>query len=213
MTDRDHSTCSREIIRLGTAHAAQARDILPKAFSDDPMFRHLFPGAKRSVHIGHFFSFLFHKSLLLQEMLIGVQEQGTLRGAACVELPTSYKDAGFLAKARFLCRAIGLLCQVPPRSFALINEYMRLTTSVRPSVPHHYLVFVGVDPEHQGTGLGKLLLNEIHALADADPTSAGIGLDTENEDNVLLYERFGYRLVEKRKLGAVTIYCMFRPRP
>ncbi|MFQ5795461.1 MAG: hypothetical protein ACE5JP_10490 [Candidatus Bipolaricaulia bacterium] len=70
---------------------------------------------------------------------------------------------------------------------------------------------MGVHPETQGKGHRRALLNAIHALSEAHPTSIGVALDTENPVNVPLYKHFGYRIVKKTKLDDVDVWCMFRP--
>ena len=112
----------------------------------------------------------------------------------------------------FLREIITLKSTLSPESFAFFNRYMRFTTSVRPKVPHYYLVFIGIAPEAQGRGLGRAIIEEIHARVDADETSAGIGLDTENEANVTYYEKFGYKLIDQRIIDSVTVYAMFRAK-
>lgn len=201
-----------EIIRLGKEHQPHVLDILPRAFANDPMFQTLFPDENRSKYLRIFFNFIFDKSFLLQEILIGIQSHNGLRGVANIELPTSIKGAGLLLRPSFIYRGIKLYVQLPKGGFAFINSYMQFTTSVRPTAPHHYLVCIGIDPAHQGRGGGKMLLKHIHELVDMDPSSIGIGLDTENPENVKLYERFGYHIVETKTIGETTIYCMFRPK-
>lgn len=201
-----------EIICLRKEHQPQVVDILPRAFANDPMFQYLFPDGNRSKHLRTFFNFIFYKSMLLQERLIGIKENNELRGVSSIELPTSVKGAGLLLRPLFIYRGIKLYVQLPKDAFAFINPYMQFTTSVRPTAPHHYLVCIGVDPVHQGKGVGKTLLTYIHEFVDKDPSSTGIGLDTENPENVKLYERFGYHIVETKKIGDTTIYCMFRPK-
>lgn len=61
--------------------------------------------------------------------------------------------------------------------------------------PHHHLNMIGVRPAAKGTGLGRLLLDHVRALAEADPQSAGVSLTTENLRNVELYRHFGYEVV------------------
>lgn len=87
---------------------------------------------------------------------------------------------------------------------------MKSIVSVRTKRAHHYLIFIGVDPAHQGKGFGGMLLEHIHSLVDQNPDSSGIGLDTENLANVHLYERFAYKLTATKVLGPVKIYNMFR---
>lgn len=51
---------------------------------------------------------------------------------------------------------------------------------------HHHLNMIGVRPDAQGQGHGRRLLESVHALAAADPASAGVSLTTEVEANVAL---------------------------
>jgi ribosomal protein S18 acetylase RimI-like enzyme len=63
---------------------------------------------------------------------------------------------------------------------------MRLTTRHRPKEKHYYLTCLGVSPEFMGKKIGKKMLDTIHNIVDEDITSMGIGLDTENPDNIAL---------------------------
>jgi ribosomal protein S18 acetylase RimI-like enzyme len=78
--------------------------------------------------------------------------------------------------------------------------------------PHFYLFVLGVDPPRQGRGIGKALLRELNARADA----AGVPcyLETEKAINVRLYESVGYRVVSDGTvpgLGSVRLWTMVRP--
>lgn len=95
-----------------------------------------------------------------------------------------------------------------------LKNYTRRTRAVMPPGPHHYLVMLGVRPDHQGQGHGGTALRAIakEVLDSAD--SCGVGLDTEKKSNVALYERFGYGCLESQVLDErVTAYCMVRPCP
>ena len=67
--------------------------------------------------------------------------------------------------------------------------------------PHHHLNMVGVRRAHAGTGLGRLLLDAVRAMAAADPSSAGISLTTENPRNVELYRHVGFEVIGHRVVG------------
>ena len=55
--------------------------------------------------------------------------------------------------------------------------------------PYFYLSVIGVGPEFQGQGFGGLLIKKL--LQQADEAGYPIYLETETENNVLLYEKFG----------------------
>ena len=60
---------------------------------------------------------------------------------------------------------------------------------------HWYLFVLGVDPAHQGTGMGGALLRRLCERADAEGVVSF--LETDEERNVGLYRRFGYEIVEE----------------
>ncbi|HEV2363456.1 MAG TPA: N-acetyltransferase [Caulobacteraceae bacterium] len=65
--------------------------------------------------------------------------------------------------------------------------------ALRPKEPHWYLPLIGVDPAHQGRGLGSALLAS--GLARVDAEGAIAYLESSNEKNIPLYERFGFEVV------------------
>lgn len=69
-------------------------------------------------------------------------------------------------------------------------ELQELFDEHHPQVPHYYLQFVGIVPEHQGRGLGSQLLTTV--LAHADATSTPAYLEATSPDNRRLYERHGF---------------------
>ena len=60
--------------------------------------------------------------------------------------------------------------------------------------PHCYLFFIGVDPRFQGQGYGGMLMRPI--LERLDRKGMACYLNTQNEENIGLYEHFGFRVVE-----------------
>lgn len=69
---------------------------------------------------------------------------------------------------------------------------------------------VGVDPAHQGFGLGTAVLS--HGLALIDAHHVAISLETSDERNVRLYERLGFKTNEVTTIpDGPMIYSMARP--
>ena len=63
------------------------------------------------------------------------------------------------------------------------------------SFKHWYLQIIGVDPQFQGKGYGSKLLRPMFARLDEEGLSCY--LETMEESNILLYEHFGFRVLEK----------------
>ena len=72
-----------------------------------------------------------------------------------------------------------------------------------PSEPHWYLPMIGVDPVHQGGGLGSALLNEALKIVDRDGLIAY--LESSNPKNVSLYERHGFEVIGEIQSGSSPI--------
>ncbi len=195
--------------KLKASDVESCVNVIASAFKNDPLFTHtLSTNEEKEL----FSRFLIKKAIALGENGLVVKENDTIIGVASFE-----KDSGNIIKSLFkmlkfdfIREVIKLKRMMSSEGFAFFNRYMRFTASVRPKHPHYYLVFIGIAPEAQGRGIGRTILEEIHAKVDADPESLGIGLDTENEANVAYYEKFGYKLIEKRTIDQVTVYAMFR---
>jgi GNAT superfamily N-acetyltransferase len=76
--------------------------------------------------------------------------------------------------------------------------------------PHWFLATIGVDPAHQGRGIGSALMAPV--LARADEERIPCYLETHTTDNVRLYERHGFRVVEHlENPTSVPLWGMLRP--
>jgi ribosomal protein S18 acetylase RimI-like enzyme len=69
-----------------------------------------------------------------------------------------------------------------------------------PSEPHWYLPLIGVDPAHQGNGLGDALM--AHALARCDRDRAPAYLESSNPRNISLYRRHGFEPLGEIRAGS-----------
>ena len=70
--------------------------------------------------------------------------------------------------------------------------------------PHWYLSTIGIDPKHQGKGIGRRMLSfMINQVAKDHKT---IFLETNSEKNVKLYKRFGFQILHKVLTPRTNIY-------
>lgn len=78
-----------------------------------------------------------------------------------------------------------------------------------PSEPHWYLPLMGVDPFHQGKGLGSALMR--HALIPCDRDRKLAYLESTNPKNIPLYKRHGFELLGTIQVGtSPPIFPMLR---
>jgi GNAT superfamily N-acetyltransferase len=78
---------------------------------------------------------------------------------------------------------------------------------------HVYLQSLGVDPAFQARGHAGRLLR--HMLARLDAAGTPCYLETLDEQNVALYEHFGFKLAEASTVPGTraTLWAMLRPPP
>lgn len=91
---------------------------------------------------------------------------------------------------------------------ARLDAYMR---GRHPHYRHHYLWFLGVEPERQGRGLGSELLRALSSRADA--TAAAAYLETDKPTSVKLYEGHGYRVTDEEDVPGIGFHMWFMKRP
>lgn len=65
-----------------------------------------------------------------------------------------------------------------------------------------YIFLLGVKKESQGKGIGGKLLRAI--IAECDQKGQAIYLETETEENVQIYEHFGFKTVKKTALPEIN---------
>ena len=69
-----------------------------------------------------------------------------------------------------------------------------------PTEPHWYLPMIGVDPAHQGAGVGSALMTEALKAVDRDGLIAY--LESSNPRNISLYERHGFEVIGEIQSGS-----------
>jgi len=173
---------------LGPADKARFVEVMLQAFAADPLLVALFGDSQEGKCA--FLSFLFEKSMVLEETVTGLFNGEHLEGCFVLEGPQQSSPLQWLrllpATVRF-SRAMGW------RRLKYLNRYMRLTRHDLPKTSH-YLTIIGVRTTAQGRGLGGKMLEEVLAQVEAHPRSCGVGLDTENSSNLTLYERSGFSI-------------------
>ncbi len=150
--------------------------------------------------------------LLAGHPLFSAVDDGRVVGFAALASPNVA-----IPRGRWLRSWLSFLVRSFPSWLAMLPRVIRsagLLAAMRPpnNLPaaHYTLDAIAVHPSHQGKGVGRLLLEEVEKCCLADKSSSGVYLYTGEEKNRRIYERFGYRLLDKRKAGGITAYHMFR---
>jgi GNAT superfamily N-acetyltransferase len=127
-------------------------------------------------------------------------------GSALWFPPEKWK-IGYIQQARLapeMIRAVG-----PSRVIMLLKAIDLLEKS-HPKEGHYYLHVLGVDPEHQGKGIGAALLKPI--LDRCDREGCGAYLENSKVRNLDFYSRQGFQVTDEIRLGkgSPPLWLMWR---
>ena len=94
------------------------------------------------------------------------------------------------------------------RDFPRTFELFELFDAHHPQDPHYYLQFIGVRPEHQGTGIGSALLRAVLDRCDLEGVAAYLEAD---ERSKLLYLKHGFEAIGQLRLSkGPIVFPMWR---
>jgi GNAT superfamily N-acetyltransferase len=166
--------------------------VLARAFDDSPLMVHCFPSDRHRPSILRSFFRVAIRDAFAFGSVYAARDDDRVLGAA-VWLPPGAYPPSTLRQVRQLTGTfkIGPLA---PRSVQPSLRYLRATEQAHPKSPHWYLAVLGVDPAHQGRGLGGRLLEPGLTRADADGLPAY--LETDKERNLAFYARHRFGLVD-----------------
>lgn len=167
--------------------------VAARAFHNDPFFEYLDPdGVTRARGLALF----WRASIVAASTAAGVRmtgardRDGRLVGLSVVLPPGGYPFPA-LSQARQLAGALRAMIIKPP---ALVRgtRYLFAIEKAHPKDRLWYLFLLVVDPAVQRGGIGTLLQQEM--LEQADAEGLDCYLETQKQENVAYYRRFGYEV-------------------
>lgn len=199
-----------EILHLDGDQASAVADVLCEAFRDYPVMRYVL-GQTRDYdeRLRRLVEYFVDARLYRGEIMLGIRlddaPDDALAAAALVSKPDSVTPPEMTEAREQLWRLIGSDARRRYETFG------RAAGSFELPEKHLHLNMIGVRRAVQGRGFGRALMEAVHGLSVSDPESAGVSLTTELEENVPLYEHFGYREVGSRSVDrAFTTHVFFR---
>lgn len=194
---------------LGRAEVPAAARLLARAFDRDPVIDWHLAGPNKTRALRAFFRAPLYELVSLRtvyaarvdDSLLGVAAW-TPPGAHAFEPDPRVRDAERTLSRLYPSTAPKLLA-----GFGALHD-------LHPAEPHWYLFFVGLEPAHQGKGLGESLLAPVLSRADTDATLCY--LETPFSGTHPFYRRLGFEVVsELRPFEApFPVWAMLRrPTP
>jgi ribosomal protein S18 acetylase RimI-like enzyme len=199
---------NRSVRLIEPSELPQARDVLIRAFIDDPIVRYFMPNP--------------HKAALLLHKL----DTDVLRVALSQQNAFTLTDGlhGVMVRVLPGDKALSLFDLLRPSALPLIAQlgifwiprgllYLLLTERMQAKLvpePHIYLFTLGVDPACQSAGRGNCLLACL--TQTADEKRLPMYLETFSPRAVALYERHGFRIARTQMIPLGGPQCWFMRR-
>ena len=196
------------LVRLEKSHIKPAAEVLARAFQDHPILVYFIPDASvRRDKLHYIFERAVFYGVLYGEVYA---TSPNLEGVA-IWLPSETADMTLWRLIR-----VGMLFLFFRLGAGFISRGLRIADFLS-SVQQRYaplrywlLQFLGVDPDHQGKGYSGTLLKPMFARIDQEHLPCY--LDTEEEENVPLYQRYGFKVVEELTIPGtdIRLWAMLR---
>jgi len=194
---------------MAPGEASAAVVTLARSFHDDPLFNFLVPdhlsqarGALTFMHSG------IADARPFNEVWVA-RAEGAIAGVAAWLPPGGY-PRGARRETQYISRDMRSVVRLG-RQFAVGTRLQSAMTKAhhRVRVPHWYLMLLGADPVFRRQGAGTALLAPVLERCDASGVPAY--LETQKEENVPWYHRFGFAVLEELRVrGAPPMWTMQR---
>jgi len=196
------------LTRLQKWHIKSASEVLSRAFIDDPSLCHQIPDHyKREKLLPPLFRLELRHGILSGEVYAVSQD---MEGIA-IWLPSGTSDITLWTLIR--CGGLALLFKVSWKFLWKMKRDEDFVSKLRQRLapfPHWYLAVLGVDPKFQGKGYASRLLQPM--LNRLDAVNSPCYLETSTEEYVLMYQHFGFRVIDEAIMpGSNTkVWAMLR---
>ena len=184
--------------------------VLTSAFADDVMWKAILPDNTERTRV---------MPVLWRGVIAYCQRYGLVDVTLDIEGAAAWTKPGHAHPTLWKQLRTGFLL---PRSVLLMSKSSRvrfigimkqieaLHRQVMPQ-PHWYLWALGVDPAHQGQGIGGSLLE--HGMAQAKEAGIPCYLETQTEDNVTFYRKRGFELLHVAEFHETGFKLWFMHKP
>lgn len=197
-----------EPVRLPAAQIPQAGAVLARAFADDPLSLYVLPDpAHRARALPTLFTVGTRLGHLFGEVYTTA---GTVAGSAVWLPPGGTTVSPEQVAAAGLSELAEHLGEAALARFGAVTAQQAAFHQRDMPDPHWYLLILGVDPSHQGWGIGGRLMEPV--LARADVARLPCYLETTKAANVPFYQRHGFTVVVTADLpdGGLPFWTMRR---
>lgn len=187
-----------DLFEVSADRADEVTHVMCEAFRDYPVMRYVVgsDGDDYEDKLRSLVDYFVRSRFLDGSPVLAVETSGALTAATTLTAPGQREAPAELAR---ISEALWAKLGEPARAryAGLCDIWGRFWLKE----PHYHVNMIGVLPAHQGRGLSRILLDQVHEISREDPVSRGVSLTTEVPSNVRLYEHFGYRVMDQERVN------------
>ena len=183
----------KSLIRINKGNAEPCVEVLVKAFKNYPLFKYYFPNKSTREKISYYvLSLAIYSGIKYGEVYA---TSSNLEGIA-IWIPSNNYPVTFWKMLRSvpLSKIFGLV-RYGGSKMKAFNEYIDSVHQYNAPFKHWFLQVIGVAPRFQGKGYAGKLLRSM--FSNIDKEQLPCYLETVSEKNVSIYERFGFKIIDK----------------
>lgn len=179
------------LYKLKNKDIQKSTEVLTKAFYNYPTFKYILGEKHNQNNMQLVFRFLIKYAILYGEAYASSPE---IEG---IILFSDYEDYNFNFFRSLRSGGLSLF-KLGSGVGKRFDEYEKFSLKIHENLlkePHQYVILLGVDPEKHGQGFGnKLLLSILNVTEEKGQCCY---LETNNDQNVAFYKRFGFRVISE----------------
>ena len=183
----------KSLIRINKGNAEPCVEVLVKAFKNYPLFKYYFPNKSTREKISYYvLSLAIYSGIKYGEVYAS---SSNMEGIA-IWIPSNNYPVTFWKMLRSvpLSKIFGLV-RYGGSKMKAFNEYIDSVHQHNAPFKHWFLQVIGVAPRFQGKGYAGKLLRSM--FSNIDKEQLPCYLETVDEKNVSIYERFGFKIIDK----------------
>ena len=193
-------------MHLKKSQVLVAAKMLARAFEHDPIFLEIFPESQtRCEQLYHLMTYCLRSYMRYGEVRVTSPK---IEGVSLWYLWESGSETREELRKKELFdnwlwfRLWSMLGEATDRISSIHEEQVFVKNELI-SNRHWYLMMIGVDPKYQGQGFASSLIYPMFARMEKEQMPCY--LDTNNENNVKIYEHLGFKMIKKYVIPGTSV--------
>lgn len=191
--------------RIEKSEIEQAKKVFALAMFNDDLHKYFFPDEKSRIQkLEHLYEFKL-KTMIFKTYRTSEKYEGF-----CIwEKPDEHQSA---ITWNDIVEGFSLVFHVGLCSLLRMARYQCWSSKLKKKLvsdPYWYLDTVAVSPDYQGKGFASKMIKPF--LAEANAKGDKVYLETQNINNVPIYEKYGFKLISTQNINKqITHFAMVK---